>query len=190
LLRTQPDVALVAETDALDALDTTLTATPCDVLLLDLRMERIALDVIPDLARRVKIVIVTASESFDECIAAVSAGAAAVVFKRFAVETLMQAIHAVAAGGVWLPPALQTAMAGSLRRGPRPTLTQREHEIVRYVGLGLRNRDIATRLFISERTVKTHLNNIFAKLGVHDRVELTLYALRSGIVGVHELSAS
>jgi DNA-binding NarL/FixJ family response regulator len=81
---------------------------------------------------------------------------------------------------------LQSAIAANLRAGRKPTLTAREHEIVRCVGLGLRNADIATRLFISEHTVKTHLNNVFAKLGLHDRVELALYALRSGIVSVHE----
>src|SRR6185369_16436661 len=50
----------------------------------------------------------------------------------------------------------------------------------------LRNADVAKRLFISEQTVKTHLNNVFQKLGIQDRVELTVYAIRTGIIGVHE----
>jgi DNA-binding NarL/FixJ family response regulator len=149
-------------------------------------MERIALDRIPGFTEHAKIVVVTASESAADCVAAISAGAAAVVLKRFAVETLMQAIEAATAGGIWMPPEVQAAMATTLRGAPRPTLTVREHEIVRQVGLGLRNADIAQRLFISERTVKTHLHNIFAKLDIHDRVELALYAIKTGIVGAYE----
>ena len=65
-------------------------------------------------------------------------------------------------------------------------LTAREREIVRHVALGLRNAEVATRLAIREDTVKTHLNNVFQKLGVRDRVQLTLYALRRGLIGMHE----
>ncbi|HYD50222.1 MAG TPA: LuxR C-terminal-related transcriptional regulator, partial [Terriglobales bacterium] len=64
--------------------------------------------------------------------------------------------------------------------------TSREREIIRHVALGLRNAEVARKLCISEPTVKTHLNNIFGKLGIRDRVELTLYAARMGIIGVHE----
>lgn len=65
-------------------------------------------------------------------------------------------------------------------------LTPREREIIRHVALGLRNAEVAKKLFISEQTVKTHLNNVFQKLSLRDRVELTLYAARAGIIGVHE----
>jgi two-component system NarL family response regulator len=186
LLRAQRDVEIVAESDSLAGLELILAETTCDVLLLDLQMERSALGVIAQLAERTKVVIVTASENVEEAVFAISAGAAAVVFKRFAVESLMQAVHAAAAGEAWMPPAVQLGLANELRRGPRPVLTTREQEIVRHVGRGLRNTEIAALLFISERTVKTHLNNIFSKLGVHDRVELALFALKAGIVGVHE----
>jgi two-component system, NarL family, nitrate/nitrite response regulator NarL len=63
-------------------------------------------------------------------------------------------------------------------------LTDRESEIVRYVADGLRNAEVAQRLSISESTVKSHLNNIFQKLGLRDRVELTHYAIRAGLVGL------
>lgn len=190
LLRTRPNIVIVGETDGLDALDALLADTRCDVILLDLKMERIAIDRIPALARLAKVVVVTASESVAESVAAVSAGASAIVLKRFAVEHLIEAIEAATAGGVWMPPHVQAAMATTLRSGPRAVLTSREHEIVRQVGLGLRNADIAQRLFISERTVKTHLHNIFSKLDLHDRVELALYAIKSGIVGTHESGLS
>jgi DNA-binding NarL/FixJ family response regulator len=184
LLRTQPDVTFVAEADSFATLAKVLDDDACDVILLDLKMEQSPLGEIAKLAKRAKVVVVTASERIDECIAAVRAGASGVVFKRFAVESLMDAIRAVATGGAWMPPSVQSALASRLRHDPLPLLTPREHEIVRHVGLGLRNADIAARLFISERTVKTHLNNIFGKLGVRDRTELALFALKTGMVDV------
>jgi DNA-binding NarL/FixJ family response regulator len=83
---------------------------------------------------------------------------------------------------VWLPPTLQTHLAESLRE-PVDVLTPREREIARLVALGLRNAEVARQLHISSPTVKSHLNNVFQKLGVRDRVELALYAIRAGIVG-------
>src|SRR5262249_39713162 len=113
-------------------------------------------------------------------IAALRKGARAVVFKRFAVEDLMKAIRTVIAGDVWLPSTLQTLMAEQLRKPSTSMLSPREEEVVRCVARGLRNAEIATTLSISAETVKTHLNSIFRKLGVRDRLELALYAQRSG----------
>jgi DNA-binding NarL/FixJ family response regulator len=85
-----------------------------------------------------------------------------------------------------MPPALQTHLTAQLREPAGEPLSPREREIVRQVALGLRNAEVGRKLFISEDTVKTHLNNIFKKLGLRDRAELTRYAIRVGIVGVHE----
>jgi DNA-binding NarL/FixJ family response regulator len=81
---------------------------------------------------------------------------------------------------------LQTRMTDDLRGATRISLTSRERDIVRLVAQGLRNGEVAKKLFISEETVKTHLNNIFRKLDLRDRVELTLYAVRVGLIGVSE----
>jgi DNA-binding NarL/FixJ family response regulator len=75
---------------------------------------------------------------------------------------------------------LQTELAAQMGSASDQRLTTREHEIARYVAEGLRNAEIAQRLAISESTVKTHLNNIFQKLHLRDRVELALHALRVG----------
>ena len=98
----------------------------------------------------------------------------------------MTAIHTVMEGHVWLPPDLQAALTEQLRQPTPVALTPRECDIVRHVALGLRNAEIAEQLSISEGTVKTHLNNIFQKLGLRDRAELVLYAVRVGIIGVTE----
>jgi len=187
LLGNRSEVCVVAETDRADALATMLSDTPCDILLLDLQMERSALLDVSALSALTNVVMVTASERADDAIAALRAGAKGIVFKRFAVETLMDAIRAVRDGHVWMPAALQACVIGELREPPHEPLTRREREVVRHVAAGLRNSEVASKLFISEDTVKTHLANIFQKLGVRDRVQLTRYALRLGIVGVHEI---
>jgi DNA-binding NarL/FixJ family response regulator len=187
-LKLQPGLSVVAEVDRADQLGTLVANTPCDILLLDLQMERSSLVDIQALAERVAVVVVTASERAEDALSAIRAGARAVVFKRFAIETLMDAITAVADGHVWIPPALQKHLTERLLEPPQEPLTPREREIVRHVALGLRNAEVAERLSISEVTVKTHLNNIFQKLGMRGRTALALYAIRVGLIGVEEKS--
>ena len=186
LLRHEPDVAIVAETDRAAALATVVQDTPADVLLLDLQMERSALADITALAARIAVVVVTASELVGDAFGAIRFGARAVVFKRFAVQTLMDAIRSAAAGEVWLPSSVQGELVARLRNAAKSPLSAREEEVVRYVALGLRNAEVGKKLFISEQTVKSHLNNVFDKLGIQDRVELTVYAIRTGIISLHE----
>ena len=184
MLRLEEGLEVVAELERAADLVQALDRTPCDVLLLDLQMERSVLSDIEALASRAAVVVVTASERVDDAIAAIRAGARGIVFKRFAIETLMAALRTVQEGHVWLPPELQSEMATRLREPSEPGLTRREREVVRHVAAGLRNAEVAARLGITEVTVKTHVNNVFQKLGVRDRVQLTLYAIREGLVGV------
>jgi DNA-binding NarL/FixJ family response regulator len=184
LLKSQPLVTVVAEAARVEDISPMLARRPCDVLLLDLQMNRNALADIAAFTKRIAVVVVTADEHPEVALAAMRAGARAVVYKRFAPESLINALRTVAEGGVWMPPELQTELIAGLQAPP--ALTAREREIIRHVALGLRNAEVGQKLFISEQTVKTHLNNIFQKLGVRDRVELALYAVRAGIIGTHE----
>ncbi|MBI2962821.1 MAG: response regulator transcription factor [Deltaproteobacteria bacterium] len=186
LLELEPEIEVVAEVHRAADLEATVKKVPSDVLLLDLQMERWSLADIEPLSALVRIVVVTASERTEDGLAAIRLGARAVVQKRFASETLMDAIRAAAQDLVWLPPELQRELAKQWRAPEAKTLTGRERDIVRLVGLGLRNPEIAKRLFISEVTVKTHLNNVFHKLALRDRVDLARYAIRMGLAGVHE----
>jgi DNA-binding NarL/FixJ family response regulator len=186
LLRRQKDMQVVGEVDKASAVKEVLEKALCDVLLLDLQMERWALSDIGDLAPLTKVVVLTASESVENAIAAMRLGARAVVQKRFAVQTLLEAIRAVASGLVWMPPDLQAEIASQWGASGTKQLTGRELEIVHCVAVGLRNLEIASRLSISETTVKTHLNNIFKKLELRDRVGLALYALRRGLAVKHD----
>lgn len=187
LLRLHPTFELIGEVGKVGDLAPMIEQHGCDVLLLDLGMDRDPYATITDLAPKVgAIVVVTANEQAPDAFEAIRAGARAVVYKRFAIETLMDAIGAAVAGDVWMPPNVQRHAMAAIEQPQRDGLTQREREIVRNVALGMRNAEVARKLFISELTVKTHLANIFSKLGVRDRVELTLYAARAGIIGVHE----
>jgi DNA-binding NarL/FixJ family response regulator len=109
-------------------------------------------------------------------------GARGIVQKTAPVETLVDAIAAVAAGMVWIPSEVQQKLNTQWDGGGNEQLTRRESEIVRYVAMGLRNSEVAQRLAIAEGTVKVHLNNIFQKLNIRDRVQLTLYALARGLI--------
>lgn len=180
LLMLQPDIELVGEVERAADLEPALNQAAADVLLLDLQMDRWMGNDIEALAQRVSVVVLTASERIEDALAAIRKGARAIVQKRFAVETLMEAVRSAANGLAWLPPLLQTELAAQMGSASDQRLTAREHEIARYVAEGLRNAEIAQRLAISESTVKTHLNNIFQKLHLRDRVELALHALRVG----------
>jgi DNA-binding NarL/FixJ family response regulator len=186
MLRLHEGIEVVAELERAADLVPMLDSSACVVLLLDLQMDRSALCDIDVLAPRVAVVIVTASERVDDAIAAIRAGARGVVYKRFALETLLTAVHTVVAGGVWLPPALQAKVVDRMREPQSVALTPREREITSHVARGLRNAEVAAQLSISEVTVKTHVNNIFQKLGIRDRVELALYAVRMGIIAANE----
>ncbi len=186
LLELEPDVKVVAELRRAADLAATVRSVPSDLLLLDLQMERWSFADIEPLSKEVGIVVITASERTEDALRAIRLGARAVVQKRFASETLMDAIRAAAEGLTWLPPTLQAELAKQWREPEAKVLSPREREIVRLVALGLHNAEIAKKLFISEVTVKTHLNNIFQKLSVRDRVGLVLFAIRVGMTDVHE----
>lgn len=186
LLHYEPDVSIVAEAERIEGLVDVVDSVEADVLLLDLQMERSSVSEIGALAAKISVIVVTASELVGDALAAIRLGARAVVLKRFAVDTLMDAVRSVAAGNFWLPPSVQGELASRLQHPTLSPLSPREEEVVRHVALGLRNIEVARKLFISEQTVKSHLNSVFQKLGVQDRIELTVYAIRTGIIGVHE----
>jgi DNA-binding NarL/FixJ family response regulator len=176
---------IVAEVEKASSLNEVLATTPCDILLLDLQMEHWSMDQVAELSRKTAVVILTADERVEVGLTALRLGARAIVQKRFAIESLVTAIRAAAEGLVWMPPAMQASLVG--QDGPSAKrLTARESEIVRCVAVGMRNAEVATRLSLSESTVKTHLTNIFHKLGIRDRTELTRYAIKTGLVTVQD----
>src|SRR5262245_53823179 len=111
LLMVQDEMRVVAEAGCADRVLPTVIATPCDVLLLDLQMDRWAGEEIENLARLTSVLVLTASERIEDAMEAMRSGAKGIVQKRFAVETLTEAIRTVADGLVWIPPVLQAELA-------------------------------------------------------------------------------
>ena len=103
LLLRQRDMQLVGEAETVDALFDKVASIPCDILLLDLQMDRWAMDEIRRLTTHTRVLVLTADESTDTAITAMCLGARAIVHKRYAIQTLMTAIRAVAGGRVWMP---------------------------------------------------------------------------------------
>ena len=157
-----------------------------DVLVLDIRMPGPdGLEVVRELRRRalpVRVVILTAAIEEREVLEAVRLGVAGVVLKEMAPRLLVQAVRKVHAGEQWVENrSLHGALERLLRReaGAQEAaglLTPREVQLVQMVAQGLRNREIAERLHITEGTVKAHLHNVYKKLGVETRVAVRRYA--------------
>lgn len=163
-----------------------------DVLVLDVRMPGAdGIEVLRALEGEglpTRVVLLTAGLEDDQLLDAIRAGARGVVLKDMAPQLLVEAVRTVLRGGQWLEKGLGGRALTKLLQRERGlheasrVLTPRELEIVRMVAQGLRNRGIAEKLFITEGTVKVHLHNIYEKLGVDGRVELTLYSQEKGLV--------
>lgn len=139
----------------------------------------------------VGIVVLTSTDVEDEVIAAVQAGALGYLAKTSPREDLVQAIRQVAQGEAWLPPRLSRRLLGRMNPPPAgessKALTERERAVLILLARGRSNRRIAEDLSIAEITVRTHVSHILDKLGVANRVEAVLYALRSGIVSLQDV---
>ena len=131
-----------------------------------------------------RILALTSSTEDGKVLEAIQAGAVGFLLKDTKRTELLEAIREVARGHTWLPPsAAQKLVIGLRRERERPSirvepLTEREREVVKLIGEGATNRDIAERLTISEGTVRTHVHNILGKLELESRNQLILYALK------------
>lgn len=137
-------------------------------------------------AKGARVLVLTAVNDPEMHRRAVLLGSAGVVLKRQASEALLIAIERVHKGEVWLDQATITGLLSAAdKTGDKDaariaTLTKREREVILLIGEGLRNRQIADRLFVSETTVRHHLTSIFSKLGVSSRLDLVVYVYRHG----------
>lgn len=192
LIEMESDFEVVGDYESAEDLVELMWKLRPDILLLDIHMPLgSGLDAIPAVLRispGTHVLVLTASDTKEEHLRAFKLGAKGVVLKDSARHTLLDALHTVWRGDTWV----DARMAALLERDhlginePSSTrndagLTDREMEIVRLVSKGNKNKEVGVMLRISERTVKTHLTNIFQKLGVRDRVALVMYALRNGL---------
>ncbi len=185
LLNTAEDVEVVGEaTTGLEAVDLALALSP-DLVLMDLRMPGIDGDEATAriLAAKpsVRILILTTYESDDSILTAIEAGASGYLLKAAPQEEILAGVRSVARGEVALAPSIAALLVQRLK-APAPSLSPRETQVLKLVADGQSNPSIASTLFLSDATVKTHLLHVFEKLGVSDRTRAVTRAMELGLI--------
>jgi DNA-binding NarL/FixJ family response regulator len=193
LLATAHDIELVAEaSDGREAIERARAAAP-DVIILDIAMPGLGgLESVPLLQRELpnaRIIILTQYEQPEYVRRFLHLGVAGYVLKKAAGTELIAAIRAVHRGGLVVDPAVAREVLQDSGRGravpsddPYESLTERERQVLKLVAEGRSNKDVATFLDISIKTAMTHREHVMQKLNLHNRTDLTRFALRRGII--------
>ncbi len=191
LLKPEPDLEIVGEAENGETAIDLLKTITADVILMDIRMPIMdgvaATGAIVPLHPSTKILILTTFDDTEYVSRALQAGAAGYLLKDTPAEELVQAIQLIHKGYTQLSPGLAQKLIQTTRPTPEnpPTpslpippdsdLTPREQEILQLIAQGSSNREIAQKLYISEKTVKNHITNLLARLGLRDRTQAAIY---------------
>ena len=192
LLKSEPTLELVDSCTTIDGVREKVWDLKPDILLVDIALsDGNVLELINELKNSsldIKVAILTAEMDEEQTIDALKYGVKGVVLKDMPAHLLVQCLQKVGAGGIWMEKeSIGHAFEKMLQReaGMRrlsTILTARETEVMRAVASGLSNQQIAEKLIVSEGTIKIHVHNIYRKLGFNNRVDLTLYAQKRGLV--------
>lgn len=195
ILEAQPDMEVVGEAaDGMETMRLSRELSP-DVALVDIRMPgATGIDATRGIVAQgtsVRVLILTTFDDDEYLYETMKAGASGFLLKSLPPEQLANAVRAVAGGECLLAPAITRRLIERFVRHPPPgasvppelaDLTEREVEVLRLIARGLSNSEIASSLFVSEGTVKTHVNRLFRKLQLRDRVHAVLFAYEKGLV--------
>ena len=186
MLESQADFEVVGEAaDGAQAIQLTEELRP-EIVLMDLRMPLVdgvtAIREIKNSQAETQILVLTTYDSDADILPAIEAGATGYLLKDSSREELYGAIRATARGDTVLAPTVAARLVGQMRAPAEERLSSRELEVLQLVAEGASNKDIASRLHISQATVKSHLIHIFGKLGVSDRTAAVTVALQRGIM--------
>ncbi|MEU6787224.1 response regulator transcription factor [Nonomuraea angiospora] len=180
-----PDFEVLGEAgDGAQAVELARALDP-DVILMDLRMPRMdGVAAIKELARlgiAARVLVLTTYDTDRDVLPAIEAGATGYLLKDTGRDELVRAVRTAARGEAVLSPSVATRLLGQVR-APADPLSARELEVLQLIADGATNREVATRLFISEATVKSHVLHIYTKLGVNDRAAAVAVAFRRGLL--------
>jgi DNA-binding NarL/FixJ family response regulator len=197
ILEGQPGIVVVGEArDGEEAVTEAHRLRP-DVVLMDVRMPNLdgiaaTRQILGSVASEARVLVLTMFDLDEYVYGALQAGASGFLLKDVSPEQLVMAIHVVAAGDQLLAPSVTRRLIERYLASVRPPLaataaamdrlTPREREILDFVAGGLGNGEIARELVLAESTVKTHVANVLAKLDLHDRVQLVIFAYEQGLV--------
>jgi NarL family two-component system response regulator LiaR len=187
------DITVIGEAqDGRQAVELVRTLNP-DVVLMDLVMPHMdgitAIEQVRSLRLPTKVIALTSFSEDDKVFPAIQAGAESYLLKDVSPEDLAEAIRAVHRGEARLHPDITRKLMQQVsqiraesQNNSLNELTEREKEVLRMVAQGCNNREIAQKLFISEKTVKTHVSNILGKLNLEQRTQLVIYAIKNKLV--------
>jgi DNA-binding NarL/FixJ family response regulator len=165
-----------------------------DVVVMDIRMPGMdgieATQLITAGGTRARVLVLTTFDDDDYVYGALRAGASGFLVKAMALEDILAAIRVVAAGDAMIAPGITRRLIGQFTHQPRPGrspkeltgITDREREVLRLVGLGMSNAEIAAALYITVSTAKAHVARLLAKLDARDRIQLVITAYETGLV--------
>lgn len=192
ILSLEPSIALVGEAENGKQAIEVVTEKDVDVVLLDINMPEMngikACQLIKKNSPKTQVIALTIHEEEDYLFEMIRSGASAFLLKDVSSDRLIKTIKGTARGESFIPPKLMSRLFLEINRLASTTgdknngLTQRELEVLQLVAQGQNNKAIAKKLYISEKTVKNHLTSIFQKLGVTDRTQAALYAIKNKIV--------
>jgi DNA-binding NarL/FixJ family response regulator len=190
-LELQEGIAVVGEAaDGNDAIDAALRLRP-GVILMDLVMPELdgvsAMRSLRERLPEARVIVLTSFLDDDKLLPALRAGAAGYLLKNADPQEVVRAVRAASDGRAVIDPVVAARLVETLAadegEDPLDRLTPREREVLALIGRGFPNKLIARELEVSEKTVKTHVGHVLAKLGVNDRTQAAVYAVRSGLVG-------
>jgi two-component system NarL family response regulator len=195
VLEEEDDIEVVAEAaNGREVVELARELAP-DVVVMDVRMPQVdgiaATRAILEAVPAAMVLVLTVSDDEDDLFEAMKAGAAGYLLKEISTEEVGQAVRSVTRGQRLVTPSLATKLISEFatisrraaeRRVDAPQLTARELEVLKHVSDGSSNREIGSRLGISENTVKNHVRNILEKLRLHTRMEAVLYAMRENLL--------
>ena len=196
ILGAQPDIAVVGEAeDGPTAVEAARRLQP-DVVLMDIRMGQMSgleatRKILSDATRPIRVVVLTTFDLDEYVYEALRSGASAFLLKSSPPEQLAAAVRVVAGGDALLQPSITKRLIEDFARRPAPRsgpppeladLSPREVEVMTLVARGLSNEEIASRLYLSEATVKTHVSHVLSKLGLRDRIQAVVLAYETGLV--------